>query len=266
MLKEEVRRYPQSCLAPPCRDLCQYMQEKLPRELRGLVYEHLLETQERRTPVTKVAYIKEFNEFQVYVARGNRMPVADWSPLGDVHHIANLKYMCTNTLSELLEKYHKVATFVFQDTSSSCKPHLTTFLFRSTEVGSVSLVPSKVVRKLEIRMSNHHLTRRGENIGENLSLLHQLENQANVNVHVLRYVNSRTSDNQRFIAVVSPIFTLLKELHSAGHNVSIDFNWKEWKHSSFGSRRLCTKDHRFVLRGNEPKAEALQRLLLTENW
>jgi hypothetical protein len=128
------------------------MQEKLPRELRNLVYGHLLETQEYRTSVARVAYMKEFNEFRACVAQGIRTPAADWSPFGDVHHIANLDYMCTITLPELLETYHKAATFVFQDSSTSCNSHSSTFLSRSTDARRVSLVPSKVVRKLEIRM------------------------------------------------------------------------------------------------------------------
>jgi hypothetical protein len=54
-LEGEVRRYLQSCLAPPCRDLCRDMQEKLPLEIRELVYEHLFQTQECRTSMTKIS-------------------------------------------------------------------------------------------------------------------------------------------------------------------------------------------------------------------
>jgi hypothetical protein len=265
-LEEEVRRYLQSCLAPPCRDLCRDMQEKLPLEIRELVYEHLFETPECGTSITRISYVKEFREFEAYIARDIRTPAADWPPFGDVHHIANLDYMCTTTLSELLRTYLKVKSFVFYDHIKSCRPILNAFLFNSTRAAGIGLEPAKLVGKIEIRIYDYDLRDRPESICENLALFHRLGRMASINLFV-KWLCHGNIGTHKLAELASQVFPALEDLHSGGHTVTINI---DWTHSSWScvrqGYRPCNKAHRVILSNGEFSGELLQRLLLTQNW
>lgn len=102
-LRNEINRYIDKVKVAGCRDICNEMQRKLPRDLRDMVYQHIL----------GISYTHECDVEAVYNSRGpNRTrPYPSDCGISQHPHVCNSKFIGKDTRIELAKTWYQLSIF-----------------------------------------------------------------------------------------------------------------------------------------------------------
>ena len=108
-LYEYIGRYS----APDCQALCERVQQKLPRELRDMIYGYILNPRPRRGsvyPSELIAATPVSKAWKKPVVTGTWMTEFD---ARDILHICSSQFLGAKTIQELAETYYRLSKFYF---------------------------------------------------------------------------------------------------------------------------------------------------------
>jgi hypothetical protein len=247
-----------SCLLCPRLALCQKMQQKLPRELRDIVYEQLLET--RIWPVDG----KTLEELKIrsYTPMHGSV-VVQTQPYIPMHAFSKMRYLADKdcvgiaTKQELAESYYRLTTFVFGGDAAVCH-RLESFLYAVDPWHSLTRVGS-FVQNIELQSTDTGLED-GSRIFDELMMLQQatvfddalvLQQAARnyrITIVVEKHQHYKTADIPRLVGLVGKILPLLDQLMSKGHTISVEI------HPRF-AQYLCRETLEWVKSKGEPQVK-----------
>jgi hypothetical protein len=237
-LKTQLDSYLSVRLATSCLALCQKMQQRLPRELRDLVYERILED---RMLLVDHKTINELEEYQKAIKRGYvRRPYFPGQKSSKISLLIETYYIGTETAQELAESHYRNKTFCFDSDTAKVSGRLETFLFGSMapwlSFGNVS----DAIRKIELHSTDARLDDNFR-VLEDLGVLMRMTHKIQINIELERRKYVLTTEFSRLVQVVSKIFPLLQWLRLKGHSISMEIQ-------NSIPQILCPRTHRWIKR------------------
>jgi hypothetical protein len=259
-----LQKHLKAHLAPQCLDLCQQMQEKLPRELRNYVHEYTLED---RTSYIDSQFMKTFQITQSSLDQNDARPASliPGSQFRAIEHVADVDYVGTVTLSELAYTYYRVMKFVFNGHHTRRALPFNAFLFGAVDPWNVGSTPSKLVRKLELCIYDGDLDCRPHRILAELALLQKMQNKMDLSLQVWHRPGNSNSVHRDVGELTCRIFPTVNTLRRSGHDVSITITWDHPVFRYLNHHR-CGKQHHVTLKSDELTIEALVQLLESVHW
>jgi hypothetical protein len=251
----------ESCLLSPCLALCQKMQQTLPRELRDMVYEHILGA---------LAWIVDGKTLGDIKKR----PYVPMHGFSKMRHLTNKYCVGTKTKEELAESYYHSTTFVFGGDSADIYQHLKGFLYTVDPWLSVTRI-GRLVQHIELQGSDVHMEDRSRIIEElrvlqratvlhDASVLQKAARRCRIKIVVERFRYSKPADIPRLAGIIGKILPHLVLLVSKGHVVSLEI------HPRFAEYLCPTTSKWLKIKGKNPqvtlssdnlKLETLKQLL-----
>jgi hypothetical protein len=224
-LKTKLLQHIAAHYAPQCLSICEQMQHELPRELRDMVYGHLLET--RTHPLTPDDVARLLPE--------NLRKGRDWGPAKKpdpsyswikkigrygLTHICDKDYVGLATMQEIAEAYYRESIFSFDIYPFGPPDPLSQHLFEATDRWGFGLDVTNLIRRLELHADVKDIMASPQKAKQDLGSLLRVEKALTISLHVKRYILNEKNllEMATAISVLSPS---LEQLLVVGNTVAV---------------------------------------------
>jgi hypothetical protein len=203
-------------LSTSCCGLCEKMQERLPRELRDLVYEYILEDRVLKVDPKVMTELKQYeNEIELRHKRRFYFP-GHQSP--KIYHVADTRFTGTATAQELSYSYYRNMTFCFDGDSTQVGQRLANFLYNTINPWLSFSNMSHVIQKVELRTTDGRMEDGLWTLRE-LGPFKWMTRKIHINIEVERRRYRRIEEIPRLVEVIGKVLPLLQELEWKGHTI-----------------------------------------------
>jgi hypothetical protein len=211
-------------LGPSCLAVCERLQQKLPRELRDMIYGYLLDTRTvhfdwswsffmfKNTGEPKPEYIE------------NEPGIIPGPRILSVGYLADTCYVGKAMRNELAEAYYRGTVFSFPE-YGSC---LENILFHTMDPWYIGAELSGLVKNVEISTNSSLTVPDGLPITELPHLL-GLQTGILINIKLEGLWRSGCIIDKTVAVAAGKLFPLLNELQAEGHNVTIEMK-SQYRH------------------------------------
>ena len=206
-LQREVAHYIEACAASSCRQLCNAMQEKLPRELRDMVYEELL--QESLLCVGTVDCDPTLR------SEGATKP----STMQRCPHLSNPECVGKETLVEMAETWYRLCDFRLEFLSDAAR-------LLGNDLWSLGLDSRHYIRQITLHILPYGSPQNTRNIlmADNVDLLRQLRKLTHVKIVLdlqdWDYFTLSSRDVELFVHQIAYIFPILRSMLDTGCRIT----------------------------------------------
>ncbi|CAO2658350.1 Nn.00g060730.m01.CDS01 [Neocucurbitaria sp. VM-36] len=215
VLDDRLCDYISKCSPSQCYALCKQMQQKLPRKLRDMVYENILEPQARTVSPQDFHGPKEYPAGLVELdARG-------------ISHIYNIEAVGPATLLELAETYYRMSTLFSAGLGLPWTHHHLRELFRGNMWGpNLNLNPPNHIKCMVFHCylmspDDRSNTKGNSNVifAEAKESLLKLDKGVKIDIFMVCYAWSTEGDLRAFLNSLSHSIPVLDRLLESGHRI-----------------------------------------------
>jgi hypothetical protein len=254
LLKDHFAMY----LGSPCLALCKQIQRKLPRELRDIIYEYLLNTGTEYFYAGRISkmFDDEGQPNSDYIEHENG--IVPGPRILSFGHLADTNYVGRMMRNELAEAYYRGTIFSFQGFVYSM-PHqcLEDILFRTMDPWYIGAELSGLVENVEI-LAKDDILMDPDHPQDLNAFTHLLRFEAaiRINVKVNVYWSREHTTDANLAVATSKLFPLVNELQAKGHIVTIEIvkclgGWDFHKgklHHKLAGKDVTAKELKLALR------------------
>jgi len=206
-LQREVAQYIEACAASSCRELCNTMQEKLPRELRDMVYQELL--QDSLHCVATADYDPTFR------SKGATEP----STMQRYPHLSNPECVGKETLIEMAETWYRLCDFRLGFRSDAAR-------LLGNDLWSLGLDSRHYIRQITLHILPFDCPPYTTSVrmADNVDLLRKLRKLSSVkimlSIHHWDYSTLGARDVELFVHQIAYIFPILRSMLDTGCRIT----------------------------------------------
>jgi hypothetical protein len=223
-LEEKLFEHIDAHYAPRCLQICEHMQQKLPRELRDMIYAYILDT--RTQPLVQNELAKDFPE--------SMRCTRPWTPANkpdasipwicqikyDLRHICDKDYVGLETMQEIAEAYYRGSVFSFNMYATLHPEPLSQHYFEATDRWAFGLEAASLIRRLELGLNSKELAESPAKAQEDLGSLLRLTKALSITIIFDEF--RLDEDRQLEIATaISTLFPTLEKLLATGHMIVV---------------------------------------------